>query len=82
MLISEKFLFLKKLRDFSGGPVVKTPHFHYKRHGLDSFVGKLRSFIPHAVCSVAKNIEVLLMYDIISVSGVLQSDLIFVYKVT
>ena len=26
-------------REFPGGPVVRTPHFHCRRHGLDSWLG-------------------------------------------
>ena len=26
-------------RDFPGGPVVKTLHFHCREHGLDSWLG-------------------------------------------
>ena len=31
-------------RDFPGGPVVKTPHFHCEGHRFDDWLG-----IPHAV---------------------------------
>ena len=32
--------------DFPGGPVVKTPRFHCRGHGVPSLVGELRSYMP------------------------------------
>ena len=36
-------------RDFPGGPVVRTPLFHGRGHGLDPWSGKF-----HMLCSVTK----------------------------
>ena len=41
-----------KHRDFPGGPMVKTPNFHCRSLGFNSWWGNLRSHIPHdmAMC--------------------------------
>ena len=39
----------KNDRDFPGGPVVKTPHFHCRGPGVQSPVGKLRSHMSRGV---------------------------------
>ena len=36
-------------RDFPGGPVIKTPSFHYRECRWNSWWGKLRSRMMHAV---------------------------------
>ena len=43
-----------KIRDFSGGPVVKTLHFHY-RVGVRSLVRELSSHMLHGVAKKEKN---------------------------
>ena len=40
-------------RDFPGSPVVKTQHFQYKGHWVQSLMRKLRSHMP---CSAAKKV--------------------------
>ena len=35
ILSSLSFFKRHKIRDFPGGPVVKTRHFHYRGHGFD-----------------------------------------------
>ena len=42
----------KQNRDFPGGPVVKTPFFHCRRHGFDPCQG---TKIPHATQCSQKN---------------------------
>ena len=39
-------LFETDLRDFHGGPVVKTPHFQCKGHGFKPLSRELRSHMP------------------------------------
>ena len=41
------FYNLKHSRDFPGGPVVKTPHFHCRGSRFDPCSGKLRSCMLH-----------------------------------
>ena len=48
---SQETSFKMKLRDFPGGSVVKTPHFHYKA-GIGSLIREPRSYMP---CGVAKS---------------------------
>ena len=40
-------------RDFPGSPVVKTQHFQYKGHWVQSLMRELRSHMP---CSAAKKV--------------------------
>ena len=49
----EGFLKTTVLRDFPDCPVVKTPSFHRRGHGVRYLAGKLRS---HKLCAVAKKI--------------------------
>ena len=41
-------------RDFTGSPVVKTQHFQYKGHWVQSCIRELRSHMP---CSLAKKVS-------------------------
>ena len=49
-------------RDFCGGPVVKTPHFHFRGHELKDWWGGgavVRTRIPHASqCGQKKKKEI------------------------
>ena len=44
-------------RDFPGGPVLKTPCFHCRGHGLDPWSRELRSHMPHSAAKKKKKSE-------------------------
>ena len=43
--------------DFPGRPVVKSPSFYCRGHGVRSLVGKLRSYMPSCVAPHKKKKE-------------------------
>ena len=50
----------RRQRDFPGGPVVKTPCFHCRRHGFDLSFGLIPGWgtkIPHAASQGQKKKE-------------------------
>ena len=46
IVCSIKMIIMKSMRDFPGGPVVKTPCFQCRAPGFDPWSG---NYIPHAI---------------------------------
>ena len=46
-----------ELREFPGGPVVRTPRFHCRGHRFESLVRELGSCKPHSVAKKKKELK-------------------------
>ena len=57
LLVFTSSLKRSTLRDFPGGPVVKTLYFHYWEHGFDPCSGELRSHMPHGVVKKKQHVK-------------------------